>query len=96
LGHLGGSGEHDTALHTGLQPLQLPHGQKCALGFIQVSAAGTYPTAGELWCTLAGRGAMWRRDATGEAVTLPLWPSAEEALRTVGPWRSDPSHAGSS
>jgi hypothetical protein len=75
LGHLGGSGEHDTALHTGLQPLQLPHGQKCALGFIQV---------------------MWRRDATGEAVTLPLWPSADEALRTVGPWRSDPSHAGSS
>jgi mannose-6-phosphate isomerase-like protein (cupin superfamily) len=39
----------------------------------QVSAAVTHRTVEELWYVLAGRGAIWRRDAAGEAVT-PLEP----------------------
>lgn len=39
----------------------------------QVSAAVTHRSVEELWLVLAGRGEMWRRDATQEALT-PLGP----------------------
>lgn len=38
-----------------------------------VSRAGRHRTVEEIWYILEGRGAMWRRDGAGEAVT-PLAP----------------------
>jgi len=40
----------------------------------QVNRATVHATVSEFWYVLSGRGEIWRRDASGEEVTVPMLP----------------------